>query len=170
MCVLNNLSTLALLAVTEVSQRGASGRRSRSGEARHPPGTRQRLGLSPHAGSQVQVMAQQLAASWQPVLPGLEPNEGGGSWRAASSNGGFLKLGAMHSETLCQHFSLRALTFAKADKKAQVTAKVNSESLWTLPAGSPCLLLAHRPPSHGTHMEHPHGAPTCRKELDHKFP
>lgn len=142
--------------------------RKRGGQT--PPGTRQRLGLSLQAGSQVQVMAQQLAASWQPVLLGPEPNEGAGSWRGAFSNRGFLESEDMHSETLCQHFSLRALTFAKADKKAQVTAKVNSESLRTLPAGSPCLLLAHRPPSHSTHVDHPRGAPTCHKELDHEFP
>lgn len=134
---------------------GSEGKVERKQGGQTPPGTRQRLGLSPHAGSQVEVTAQHLAASWQPVLPGPEPNEGAGSWQGAFAHGGFLESEEMHSETLCQHFSLWALMRAEANEKAQVTAKVNSESLWTLPAGSPCLLLAHRPPSRGTHGEHP---------------
>lgn len=67
--VLNNLSTLALLAAAEVSQRGVTGSWEGSREARHsrdqePPGQ------IPHPGSQVELTSpaygSQLGASFIP--------------------------------------------------------------------------------------------------------
>jgi hypothetical protein len=126
MCVLNNLSTLALLAVIQVSQRGVKGRWRGNWEGRHPQGTRATwTWLStprfPRGGDPPGAYSLCGACF---ILDPLTSN----SWLEGCSCKMTPLTGKTHFEMLYQHFKVKILAFF-LDK--QGTAIVNNESLRT---------------------------------------
>jgi hypothetical protein len=109
MCVLNNLSTLALLAVIQVSQRGVKGRWRGNWEGRHPQGTRATwTWLStprfPRGGDPPGAYSLCGACF---ILDPLTSN----SWLEGCSCKMTPLTGKTHFEMLYQHFKVKILAF-----------------------------------------------------------
>lgn len=113
MHVLNNFSTLALLAAAEVSQRGVTGSWEGNREARHPRDQEPPGDIPPprFPGRADQPSIWQPAGGvLPPWLPSLSKGVGAVGLKTVLQQE-FLALEEAHCETLCQHFQVWALAF-----------------------------------------------------------